>query len=473
VTKKHQILSPFDQSVIGTVTVSDLDDVAGSVRRATEAFPAWSSISVGERCDLLEQAGNLIAGKAEQIARLLSSESGKVLGQAEFEVQLAVALLKANAERARYSTGILLPTESLANTANDIAWSRRVPLGTIAALLPFNFPVELLIEKVTAALAVGNTVVLKPPEQDPLAVLSVVECFHEAGIPREVLEVVIGDAKVGGKLISADGIAAISLTGSTRAGVAVAETVAAKLRRLHLELGGNDAAIILEDADLDLVLKEIVAGRILMNGQSCAANKRLVVHRKIAAELTERLVNRVRELKVGNPLDPNSDLGPLITESAAEHVIVQVERAVQEGARLVAGDGTTQHAMVQPHVLADVPRTAQVANDDEIFGPVFTVIPVASEREALLVANQSSFGLNGAVFSRDISRALALSERLQTGGVVINGSGNYRPLFVPFGGVKLSGLGREGLGFTMEEMTQPKFTVLRGIRRAASTTGLT
>jgi acyl-CoA reductase-like NAD-dependent aldehyde dehydrogenase len=340
-----------------------------------------------------------------------------------------------------------------------------VPLGVVAAIIPFNFPVELLIEKAAAALVAGNTVIVKPPEQNPLAVLEAVAAFHAAGVPPDVLQTVCGGRDVGEALAGAPGIAAISLTGSTRAGLAAAQQAAPVLRRVHLELGGNDAALILEDADLDLVVEEVVPGRLLMNGQSCAANKRLIVHASLAAALSERLAARIAQLTVGDPLDRRHHLGPLISNDAAARVVQQIKKAVDQGARLVVGDAKTRGAQVGVHLLDRIPSAAEIAIDDEIFGPVFALIPVGSDREALQVANRSSFGLSGCVFSRDVARALAVADRLETGGVVINGSGNYRPPVVPFGGVKLSGLGREGLGYTIEEMTQPKYTVLRRIQR--------
>lgn len=462
---KKAILSPFDQSLVGEVEHHTRVEIGKTIEIARNSFAGWAALGFGKRADLLENASRLCLEHKDEIALLLARESGKILRQAQFEAQFSAALLKGNAELARRVSGELLPTEALEGTARDIAWVRRVPLGTVAAILPFNFPVELLIEKAAAALAMGNTVVVKPPEQNPLAVLRVVELFHEAGIPREVLQAVNGGSSAGEQLASSPCIAAISLTGSTRAGQAAARCAAPALRRLHLELGGNDAALILEDADLDLVVSEVVPGRILMNGQSCAANKRLIVHQRHAGELTARLAGSVSLLKTGDPLDPDSSLGPVINEDAAVRVIEQVGRALGEGATLVTGGLSRRGALVEAQLLANVPASAQVACDDEIFGPVFVVIPVDSDREALRVANQSSYGLSGCVFSRDVARALAFAEKMETGGVVINGSGNYRPPIVPFGGVKLSGIGREGLGFTMDEMSQPKYTVLRRIQQ--------
>jgi succinate-semialdehyde dehydrogenase/glutarate-semialdehyde dehydrogenase len=231
-----------------------------------------------------------------------------------------------------------------------------------------------------------------------------------------------------------------------------------------LELGGNDAAILCRDADLDIASSELVFGRTLMNGQACASNKRIIVHRSISDELVERLSAILAGMRVGDPLDPASSVGPLISAAAAQQVDRQVARAVEQGGTFGSGSATAQDAFFGPCLLADVPRDADVSSDDEIFGPVLTCIPFDTEEEAVSIANQSSFGLSGCVFSRDWSRALRLSDNLACGGVVVNGTGNYRPWIVPFGGVKQSGLGREGLGFTLEEMSQPRYTVLRRIR---------
>lgn len=458
------VTAPATGRELGRVAVSSDDDVRAAVARARAAAGAWARLPVVERAGPLEAAAAILQGRANAIGALLAEESGKIIAQATFEVRGAAGLLKANAWHARTAEGRLLPSGAWRGVSEDIVWEERVPLGVVAAILPFNFPVELLVEKAAAALAVGDAVIVKPPEQDPLAVMEAVSILHEAGIPRDCLIAVNGGGAVGASLAAADGVDAISLTGSTRAGVAVSAATATTLRRLHLELGGNDAAIVLDDADLELAVSELVPGRLMMNGQSCASNKRLIVQRAIVDRFLEALVATVRTVTVGDPLDPASTIGPLIDAGAAERVSGQVRRAVDEGARLVLGDARPDAAFLSPQVLADVPPGAAVALDDEIFGPVFTVIPVETQQDAIAVANASSFGLMGSVFSVDVSRALAVGDRLETGGVVINGSGNYRPPFIPFGGTKMSGQGREGIGYAQEELSRSRFTVLRRMR---------
>jgi acyl-CoA reductase-like NAD-dependent aldehyde dehydrogenase len=456
------ILSPATRRELGVVSPASAILVSGTISKAVAAQSDWAARRTGERADILERAAALIDGQASPWSRLLAEESGKILAQAQFELKLAAAITRGNAERLRSMGGDLLPTGALESTADDIAWVRRIPLGVVAAVLPFNFPVELFAEKATAALAMGNAVIVKPPEQDPLAVIALRDAFLSAGVPPDVLAVLPGGRQTGAALCADPRLAAVSLTGSTRAGLAVVSIPV--LRKLHLELGGNDAAVLCRDADLDLATGELVFGRTLMNGQACAANKRIIVHRSISDELVERLSAHLAPMQVGDPLDPASSIGPLISPEAAERVGIQVGRAVEQGGRLAFGSNSSRGAFFNPCIIANVPRSAVVASDDEIFGPVLTCIPFETEEEAISIANQSSFALSGCVFSRDWARALQISDRLACGGVVINGTGNYRPPFVPFGGVKQSGLGREGLGFTLDEMSQPRYTVLRRIR---------
>jgi acyl-CoA reductase-like NAD-dependent aldehyde dehydrogenase len=465
-TEPYHILSPATRRELGVVTPATASMASEAVTKAVAAQTNWASRRSGERADILEKAAALIDRESATWPKLFAEESGKILAQAQFELNLAATITRGNAERLRFMGGKLLPTGAMESTAGDIAWVKRAPLGVVAAILPFNFPVELFVEKAAAAIAMGNAVIVKPPEQDPLTVIAMREAFLSAGVPPDVLTVLPGGRETGAAICADPRLAAVSVTGSTRAGIEVASVPI--LRKLHLELGGNDAAILCHDADLDLAAGELVFGRTLMNGQACASNKRILVHRSVAEELIERFSALLSSMRVGDPLDPDSSIGPLISVAAAECVSAQVGRAIEQGAKLVFGSGASRGAYFNPCILTDVPRTADVAMDDEIFGPVLTCIPFESEEEAISIANQSSYGLSGCVFSRDWPRALQLSERLSCGGVVINGTGNYRPPFVPFGGVKQSGLGREGLGFTLEEMSQPRYTVLRRIRNSSS-----
>ncbi|MDZ8200911.1 aldehyde dehydrogenase family protein [Microbacterium sp. SSW1-59] len=452
-----------DGELLGEVETIAVSEVPAVVARARGALAGWRRRAPHERADPLRRACELMLADAESIARLHARESGKVIAQARFEVRGAVRLMEANAELGRMRAGDIAPTGALPGGERDLTIVERVPLGVVVTVIPFNFPIELMVEKAAAALAVGNVVIVKAPPQNPLAAGRVVALMHEAGIPEDVLQIVSADTPASAALCAADGVDAVSLTGSVGAGVGVATATAAQLRPLHLELGGNGAAIVLPDADLDFVVSESLRGRLLMNGQACAATKRLVVHRDVADEVTARLDAALAPLAPTDPLDESARLGPLIDERSAARVSGQVDRAVASGARRVRGTAN-DGAWFAPTLLADVPTSAAVAVDDEIFGPVFTVVPVSSADEALAVANASSLRLTAAVFSADIPRAMSLAAELDFGGVVVNGTNNYRPPVVPFGGVSLAGAGREGIGYTIDELTRSRFIAVRNLR---------
>ena len=459
-----QVKNPEETEVLGEIELTDPGDVAAIVERARAARKSWSSRPVAERAACLDAAADSLVPHQEELAKLLAAESGKPIAQSDFEVGGGIHFLHGNAEEGRRLAGRVLPTEGNMGTEWDLAYTRREPLGVVAAILPFNFPVELFIEKCAAALVGGNAVVVKPPLEAPLVVERFREAMIAAGIPADVLAAVHGGADVGAALAEAPGVDAISLTGSTAAGIAVAKATAHTLRFLHLELGGNNGCLILDDADLDLVAAEVTRGRLMMNGQACSASKRLIVHRSLHDQLAAKLVDAVQAQRHGAATDPDSTVGPLIHAGAAEKVAGQVANARSQGAEIAAGTGEADGAYFAPTLLAGVPFDADIARDDEIFGPVFNLIPVDSTEQAIEVANSSSFGLMASVFSEDPRRALHVGEELESGGVVINGSDNYRPPVIPFGGTKLSGRGREGLGYTLDELTREKTIVFRRFR---------
>ncbi|WP_205314636.1 aldehyde dehydrogenase family protein [Nocardioides houyundeii] len=462
----RQVRAPADGELLGEVAALAVQAVPEVVFTARRALPDWAAAAPHARADLLLAAADELAGMVEELAVRHARESGKIAPQALHEVRGAVALLRRNAELGRMAAGELAPTGSLPGGERDITLVERVPLGVVVAVIPFNFPVELTMEKAAAALAVGNVVVVKLPPQNPLTTAAVLDVLARH-LPSGVVQQVYADVPASAALCSAPGVDAVSLTGSVAAGQAVAAAAAPLLRPLHFELGGNGAAIVRADADLEHVVSESLRGRLLMNGQACAATKRLIVHRSVAAELTERLVAALAPVTPTDPLAEGALLGPLIDAASAARVETQVQWAVDAGARRVLGrapDG----AFFAPTVLADVPHQAAVLHDDEIFGPVFPVAVVDDDEQALALANDTRLRLTAAVFSADLPTALAMAGRLDFGGVVVNGTNNYRPPIVPFGGVDLAGAGREGLGWTLSELTRTKFIALRGVRPAGT-----
>lgn len=463
----HQVRAPADGTVLGEVTPLEVAEVPSVVAAARAALPDWRAAAPYQRAALLIAAADELAGQVEELARLHARESGKILAQAHHEVLGAISLLRRNAELGKLAAGELAPTGSLPGGEQDITLIERVPLGVIVAVIPFNFPVELAMEKAAPALAAGNTVVVKLAPQNPLTTAAVLRVLARH-LPVGVVQQVYADVPASAALCAAPGVDAVSLTGSVGAGIAVARATAPMLRPLHFELGGNGAAIVRADADLDHVVSETLRGRLLMNGQACAATKRVIAHRSVAAELTERLVAALADVEASDPLAAGARLGPLIDAGSAARVEAQVQRAIAEGATRALG-APPQGAFFAPTVLADVPHAAALLHDDEIFGPVVPVAAVNTDEEALALANATRLRLTAAVFSADLTTALAMAGRLDFGGVVVNGTNNYRPPIVPFGGVDLAGAGREGLGWTLSELTRTRFIALRGVRPAGVT----
>ncbi|MDQ2677096.1 MAG: aldehyde dehydrogenase family protein [Actinomycetota bacterium] len=463
-TQTREIRAAGSGELLGRIEPLRVEQVDDVVAAARSAQLDWAAAAPHHRADALVAAAGELIDHVESLARAHARESGKILAQADHEVRGAIALLRRNAELARMAGGEVAPTGALPGGERDLTIVERVPLGVVVAVLPFNFPIELAMEKAAAALAVGNAAIVKLPPQNPLATAAALEIVRRH-LPDGVLQVVDADNGTAAALCAAPGVDAVSLTGSVGAGVAVARSTADQLRPLHLELGGNGAAIVRADADLDHVVSETLRGRLLMNGQTCAATKRLIAHRDIAAELAERLVAALADVVPGDPLDPATRLGPLIDARAAEVVERQVRSTVAEGARRALGTAP-DGAWFAPTVLTDVPPEAAVLHDDEVFGPVVPIVAVDDDEAALALANATRLRLTAAVFSADLTTALAMAQRLDFGGVVVNGTNNYRPPVVPFGGVDLAGAGREGLGWTLGELTRTRFIALRGVRPA-------
>jgi succinate-semialdehyde dehydrogenase/glutarate-semialdehyde dehydrogenase len=456
------VRNPATKEVLGELPASSAEQLDAAIERARAAQRGWAATPRHERRRILVRFSELLTAHAAELALMLARESGKPIGQAEAEIEVSARLYRGYAERMLAMAETAHVLDSQPGNEHDMLVTRQEPLGVVAAILPFNFPSDVLAHKAGPALATGNAVVAKPSEEDPLTVTRELELLLEAGLPEGVLQLVYGGADVGSALVADARIAAVSFTGSTDAGISVASTVAKRLVPAFLELGGNDACIVLEDADLALVVEEAVGGRLAVNGQCCISNKRLIVDARVHDELLERVAARFDELRLGDPLERATDLGPLISEEAAARVEEQVGATVAGGAQLVVGGGRDGNFFA-PTVLSHVTPEMEIAGDLEVFGPVLPVIEVRSVDEAVAVANASRYGLSGSVFSRDLSRAMKVAIRLQTGQVVLNGSGQYRADVSPFGGFKYSGLGREGLSTSLQEFVQNKNIVFRNL----------
>ena len=396
------------------------------------------------------------------LGELLCRENGKRIGETTAEVGVAARIFRGYAEEAKRLFGKSVPLDSIPGRERSIAITNRYPLGVIAAIVPFNYPVELWSHKVAGGLAAGNAVITKTPEDCPLAVIEISKYLDELGIAPGGHQVLTGGREVGEALVRAPGVQMVAMTGSTAAGKRILEVAAQTLKKVHLELGGNDATIVCEDADIDTTADALVAGRFTSgNGQICCAVKRVLVARPIYDQLLTELTRRARALRVGDPLDPATDVGPLINRRGAERVEAQVRQAVLDGATVVTG-GVRRDNFYEPTILTGVvPGTPAFV--DEIFGPVLPLIPYDDFEEALTLANDSPFGLQAAIFTNDLKKVMRAYQVLDVGTVVVNHTTAVRVETLPFGGNKASGNGREGIHDTLHEMTKEKTLLLHEI----------
>jgi acyl-CoA reductase-like NAD-dependent aldehyde dehydrogenase len=458
--KTKAVCDPGTGEYIDSVPLATEADLARTVAAAVEGARRMRETPAHERSAILTRAADAIAKRKEELATLLARENGKPIRQTRAEVEVAGRLFSGFAEEGRRMFGRTIPMDAVPGNERHFAMTFRQPIGVVAAIVPFNYPVELYAHKAAAALAAGNSVIAKPPSACPLALLEIAKILEEAGLPRAAHQMVTGAGEmVGEYLVSSPAVRLVSLTGSTAVGVRLSELGAKTLKKIHLELGGNDATIVCEDADLEKAAEAVILGRLARgNGQICCAVKRVLVDRKVYSRFALLLAEKASKLKMGNQLEEDTDLGPLITEEAAKKVEAAIVQAVQAGARILSG-GTRSGSFVAPTVLADVPVSAPLFRE-ETFGPVVPLVAFSTEAEAIRLANDSPFGLQAAVFTRDLSRALTLARDLEAGSVIVNWGSALRAENVPFGGVKMSGNGREALHDTLSDMTEQKAVIV-------------
>ena len=333
----------------------------------------------------------------------------------------------------------------------------------IACIIPFNYPIELFIHKVAPALMMGNVVIVKAPTKNPLAMMKLSALFKKAGFPNGVVQSLVCEREVSNEyLVAGKNIDAISLTGSTKAGVEMLKNGAATMKHIFLELGGNDGTIIREDADLDFAVEEVTAGRIFNAGQTCCACKRVIVHESIKDAFVEKLLAKFRGLKQGDALDETIDLSTVISEEAAKTIEKQIRHTIAQGAECITG-GKRDGAFIQPTILTEVTKDMDVASDLEIFGPVIPVISYRTDEEAVEILNQPQYGLSSGIITKDVKKAMQMGTHIEAGAVVLNGQCSYRHMEQGFGGYKMTGHAREGVSSTLEEHSKTKHYIMKGI----------
>jgi len=458
-----EVTNPATGELICTVPNVTVEDVDTSVKVAVEEQKRWAEVPMHERGRILYKFASLVEEKKEELARLLSNETGKPITEARGEIANIHTFVHGYVEKAKHLYGMNIPGDAEPGQEKTIQMTVRNPLGVVACIIPFNFPSDLFGQKVPSALIMGNAVIVKPSNYNPLTLIEYVKLLIEAGVPTGAIQVLTGDGPTAGQALAAHpGVHLVSLTGSTAAGMQTMATASKNLTHVMLELGGNDAFILLEDGDMDLAIEETVWGRLYNGGQVCCASKRFIIHNSRKDEFIARMKERIEGLKVGDPSLDDTQMGPMINEQAAIRIEEQVNKTIEEGATLVIG-GERNGAYYTPAILDNVTRDMDVAKDMEIFGPVIPVIGFDTVDEAIEIANQSVYGLCGCVISQDYKKAMRVANRLEVGGAIINGASFFRSAEMPFGGWKHSGIGNEGISTTLEEMSRIKTIVLKNI----------
>jgi succinate-semialdehyde dehydrogenase / glutarate-semialdehyde dehydrogenase len=447
-----EVRSPATDELLATVTASSATQVEAAVRAAAEAFPAWRKVSLLERVELCRAAFAICMERADEIAEQITKEVGKTIRESREEMVEYTAdhFRRASEDVLRHAGKVLPSTQERSNDKRIIVVQE--PVGVIAAVTPWNFPVDIAGIPIVYGLAVGCTVVWKPSEQAPLCANMFAEVIHDAGFPPGTLNVVHGRGDVGSALVTHPDVASVVFTGSTRTGEQVARDAALKNR--VLELGGNGPQIVLADANVEKAADAAIVGCFYLAGQCCTAAERILVHESVKDEFVAALVERTKALRVGDPLDEETDMGPLCTDEVLARTIEHVEDAVAKGARVVHGGGH-EGRFHEPTILDGVTSDMSIAKE-ETFGPVAPIMTFGDLDEALAVANETDYGLTAAVFTRSLHDAWHAAEELRHGTVHINETTNYWDQLAPFGGVKKSGAGRELAGWMIDALTETK-----------------
>jgi acyl-CoA reductase-like NAD-dependent aldehyde dehydrogenase len=451
-----EVHAPYDGNVMGRVFQGRREHAEAAIAAAVKAFGTTRRLPAFERQRVLRRVAQSITERKEEFARTLAQEAGKPIKAARTEVERAIFTFSVAAEESTRIYGEFLPLDWQEFTAGRWGIVRRFPLGPIAGITPFNFPLNLVAHKVAPAIASGCTMVLKPAPQTPLTAMLLAEAVQQAGWPDGALNVLPLSNEDAGLLVTDERIKLISFTGSSAVGWDIKRRAGKK--KVVLELGGNAAVLVHSDTDLSYAADRCVAGGFVYAGQSCISVQRIRVERSVCGKFTDLLLAGVKQLRVGDPLQETTDLGPLIRESDAVRASQWIDEAVRGGARLLCG-GHRNGAMLEPTVLTGTHPEMKV-NSQEIFAPVVTIEPYDNFQDAVRQINSSAYGLQAGIFTRDAKLLFSAYEELEVGGLIAGDVPSFRIDNMPYGGIKDSGSGREGLRYAIEEMTEPKLLVM-------------
>jgi acyl-CoA reductase-like NAD-dependent aldehyde dehydrogenase len=457
--QQFEVRNPFDGSVIDTVPAAGASDVERALAGAVRGAATMRQMPAFDRGAILRRAGELMSARQPELGRLISQEEGKTIAEGQFEVGRAVETIMLSAEEARRMIGEVLPLDAAPGGGDRLGFTVRVPCGIVVAITPFNFPLNLVCHKVGPALAAGNAVIVKPASDTPLSALELVKILLEAGLPADAIACVTGRGRAIGEQLCGDArVRKISFTGSSEVGKSIVQ--AAGLKRVTMELGSNSPLIVLPDADLERVAAAVVATGYGNAGQVCISTQRVLATRPVYRDLLDLLTPRIAAIPTGNPLDPTMRMGPMIREYDAERVLGWIEEAAAAGAQILCG-GERQGTLVAPTLVADVTPDMRLSRD-ELFGPAVGVTPTVSLEEALQLANDSRFGLSAGIFTRNIDAALRFIRNVDAGSLHVNWGPGWRADLMPYGGLKESGMGKEGPAYAVQEMSEWKTVVIHG-----------
>ena len=451
------VLSPYDGRAVGTVALTPAESVDAIISAARAGAEQARALSRHARGKLLDTAAAMIDARREEFAQTITAESGKTIRQARKEVLRAVNTLRLSAAEARRNAGETIPFDSYEGSEDRMGWYSREPLGIIAAITPYNDPLNLVAHKVGPAIAGGNAVILKPSALTPLSAQLLAEVFAEAGLPAGILSVVQGDKDVAEAIVRSREVRMVSFTGGFTAGEAIART--AGLKKLSMDLGGNAPVIVMEDADIDAAVSACVSGAFWAAGQNCVGVQRILVAASRYQEFRQRFLQETSRLVAGDPAKEATDVGPMISSTAVDQLQAKIDAAVASGAAVLTGN-SRENNVLHPTVLERVPAGSRLWTE-EVFGPVVMLQPFTAFDDAVGMANAIDFSLHAGIFTGSLDTALEAAGRIDAGGVMVNDSSDYRFDGMPFGGSKYGGLGREGVRFAYEEMTQPKVVCIR------------
>ena len=452
-----EVKNPYDQSVVDTVPRGTTQDVDQALSGIVEGAEIMRQMPAFDRAAILRKTADLMTHRIEDLARTVSMEEGKIIAEGRVEAARAAEIIQLSSEEAKRLTGEVLPLDAAPGGAGRLGFTLRVPCGVVAAITPFNFPLHLVCHKVGPALAAGNAVIIKPASDTPLSALKLVELLLEAGLPPLAIACVTGSGSQVGDVLCGDArIRKITFTGSYEVGHHICKV--AGMKKVTMELGSNAPLIVMDDADMTKVVEATAATGYANAGQVCISAQRVLASHGVYDDLLDRLKARVETIGVGDQFSEETQMGPMIRESDAVRVTDWIDEAVSGGARLITG-GPRQGAMVPPTVVADVAPDMRISRD-ELFGPAVGVTRFNDLDAAIAMANDTQYGLSAGIFTQDIDRALRFTREVHSGNLHINWGPQWRADLMPYGGLKSSGMGKEGPRYAVEEMTEQKMVVV-------------